>query len=715
MSYVFDSRLGEQLYRLLPEVYRSRDRHKDVTRTTTGTEALAKYLDAHGHLLDLIQQTLQQQLEDTTPDLSQDWLLGYFAQLLAANIVSPDSAGKHAEVTNAVGWRQRKGTLKCAEEIGEAVGQMEVEIQEGWQRVAMTPRLGMPLIPETAWDNTLELDITVPSQVTRHPGLPAMMLDLRRPSRAVEATSNNPASRTSKFAGVKQVWRQLNRHGLPCFPGSFEDQSSRTVDMRTANWQNGHFHPKRLLAFAPPGSGLFGFKPIRITWEQRKDSLYEHLIEEKQEGDVWLLRNTSDRIIEITDAVVLSPAKVYRLEHLNFTASLSVASGGSLELYGVEAVETQVDTPSTEKPVLIAEHCLFGELSVGSGLCELDSCSVLDIAYLTSVHAVDCIFIDIAGTDITGVLQNSRIPADSPLSQENMILKNCSSDEPLFFAGQANLAARAVLAPGTTVSVFAGATDDGEMGYFHQGRESRAVRISGDFIGADALSLPTDDAYQLSDLIFEGSVEILGESVQLLRTAFNILTINATLADAKDCLFDFLTVTAGLARLEYCTIMKSANCLYLQASDCLFAGLIGGISADAPESGCIRYSRIPANFAASSLNIGSGFTNTNTRATPILFTIDVCLADSYEQRLAEFGEAGYGVLHSATATAIRFGAEDGGEMGVGHHKYYSLKADAMLDKMLEFLPVGIEPVLIQDKRLWQVPPQTMILSNGETS
>ena len=55
--------------------------------------------------------------------------------------------------------------------------------------------------------------------------------------------------------------------------------------------------------------------------------------------------------------------------------------------------------------------------------------------------------------------------------------------------------------------------------------------------------------------------------------------------------------------------------------------------------------------------------------------------------------------------AIRFGAEDGSEMGAYHHRYYSLKWEAVLDKMREFLPVGIDPVLIQDARLLQVPPE----------
>ena len=67
------------------------------------------------------------------------------------------------------------------------------------------------------------------------------------------------------------------------------------------------------------------------------------------------------------------------------------------------------------------------------------------------------------------------------------------------------------------------------------------------------------------------------------------------------------------------------------------------------------------------------------------------------------------------AGTIRFGAEDGAEMGAHHHKYYSLKIEAVLEKIQEFLPVGIEPVLIQDRRLLNLPPEIKNTSHGETS
>jgi hypothetical protein len=124
--------IGKQLYRVLPEVYRTRDGEE-----TGGQEDLARFLDACGELLDRIRATLDQRLADSFPDnppagtACQPWLIPYFAQLLDVRLVSPDEKGRRDEVANAVAWRQRKGTLTVIEQIAEAVGQMEAEVGEG--------------------------------------------------------------------------------------------------------------------------------------------------------------------------------------------------------------------------------------------------------------------------------------------------------------------------------------------------------------------------------------------------------------------------------------------------------------------------------------------------------------------------------------------------------------------------------------------------------
>jgi hypothetical protein len=748
MSYAFDSRLGEQLYQLLPEVYRTRDKTTGQVGGGSGEEDLAKYLDAHGHLLDLIHATLEQQLKDVLPETSQEWLLPYFAQLLAASTLSPDPEGRAAEIDNAVLWRQRKGTLKCVEEIAEAVGRMEVEIQEGWKRVAMTPRIGMPLIPAGVWDNTLDLDMTIPSEAIRHPTLPAAMIDLRLPSRAIEALPTNPAAQVSSFGGVRQTWRQENHHGVPCFPDSFDDVSRRTVDIRTPDIFNGHHHHKRLLAYAPPPVGMFPLEPIRLKWDERNDSQYEHLIEEKEENGVCIIRNKTDRIIEITGEVKLSPARPYRVEKLNFKTKLMVDEGGKLDLLQVEANEVQVDTSLTTEPVMIAKNCLFNILSTKKGAARLDSCTILDTANLYYLDAINCIFKDMTGTSISGVIQYSRIPVTLSVDPDIMTIEDCTTESPQLFAesisytdGTRDKNGAGVLRPDCNPAIYAGAKDGSEMGYFHNGRKGRPVYIEGE----QSLVVPLKDGYPLEDIIFTDAIDSSDGKLELIRITAPSLTINTELSydddgnvipslEATDCLFDNLLVAEGLARLEYCTVMLKAECKHLQASDCLFADSIIGVtkpntSKQTPSFfNCLRYSNIPASIAAvikeeetlddlwavaEALRLidpdNKILVGTNTLDKPVFIDFDFCENGVGVEREAKFGDLDYGVLSLLTSDAIRFGAEDGGEMGAYHHKYYSLRTEAVLEKMREFLPVGIEPVLLQDTRLMQVPPKRSIV------
>ncbi|MCP4433625.1 MAG: hypothetical protein GY806_21815, partial [Gammaproteobacteria bacterium] len=724
MKYSFDSRLGEQLYRLLPEVYRTRDRYEQQT-SATHNEDLAHYLDAHGSLLDLIHATLEQQLKDTQPTTSQDWLLPYFAQLLAVNIMSPDSAGKHAEVDKAVSWRQRKGTLKVAEEIAESVGNMEAEIQEGWKRVAMTPRIGMPVIPVSAVDNTLAIDDRVPSQAAQHPSLPAVMVDLRRPSRAVEALATNPAANVSSFGGLRLNWRQLNYHGLPCFPGSFDDVSRRTVDMRTPSKKNGHYHHKRVLAYVSPPDGLIPLTPIEITWAQRNESLYEHLIEETIENGVIVIRNTTKRVIAITDNVSLpkdsyklndiddsktKEISSYKFEGINFRSELKVASGGKLELVNVEVDRVDVATPSTDEHVVFATNTLISVLSSG-GLVQLDSCTVRDQAFLTtSIIAKDCILTDIIGTDVSGTLEYTRYPSTAPFSENDMTIEDCTTDDPKFFTQQTALDARSILAPDTPSSIHQGASDSGEMGYFHHGRVGRPVQLSGNFTDEeDALDLPNDGGYPLQDVIFEGNVKVNNGRFQLQRSVIASLEVITDVSigaedfkipviDAQECLFDKLTVTKGLARLEYCTVMELAQCKYLQTSDCIFKNLIVGAVDPQNNPNCVRYSRIPAALDPSLLNAITGRSSTNTTETPVFIRSDYCRWNLSLMSVTDIGEiideGHYLIIVALVNTKL-------------HIRIFNSIGKKVIDKAENELVVG-EKLTALKQRLTPLPDETSL-------
>jgi hypothetical protein len=166
---------------------------------------------------------------------------------------------------------------------------------------------------------------------------------------------------------------------------------------------------------------------------------------------------------------------------------------------------------------------------------------------------------------------------------------------------------------------------------------------------------------------------------------------------AENCLIGEAVVN-GLARLEYCTVLGQIECNRLQASDCLFVGalMLDQATENAPH--CIRYSRVPP-----SLSVAGLLTYRNTFEAPVFYDFEFDEGDKVVRREALLGELGCAVLHPATSEAIRFGAEDGGEIGAYHGWRYSLLLAAVQDKLKDFLPVGIEAVLVPDLRLHRLP------------
>ncbi|HXH71554.1 MAG TPA: hypothetical protein VNI58_01900, partial [Mariprofundaceae bacterium] len=499
----------------------------------------------------------------------------------------------------------------------------------------------------------------------------------------------------------------------------------------------GLYHSKRLLAFAAPPGGLFPAAPLVESWA---DALQKGYVDESTTAGVTSYANATARTLVIKGDVNLAAGKPYHIDDIRFSGTLKLASG-QLQLVRVEAKKVQVDTFSTDRPVLTAAGCLFESLSVGAGPAQLDSCTVLDIATLVEVQAVDCIFMAWAATnpDLRGTFHHCRIPADD-LPQAD--IQQCTRDDPKLFATAVNFDTAhnepeyngaGVLRPDSPATVYAGASDGGELGYFHGGRQDRPVRIEKP--KSFTFVLPAAGGYPLEDVLFGGEITVSAGRLRLRRSAAKRVSIETGVLsdggefipslDAVDCLFEALdypgnSKKGGLVRLEYCTVLGDAMCWHLQASDCIFAGDITGLEkvknpskgSPPPAVNCVRYSAVRYsildNDTKTSLNLKEGRTNTNTWLAPLFQVFEFCLPQGgSEVRPAQFGEAGCGVLGLQTAAAIRFGAEDGGEMGAGHHLLYSLKAKAVLTKMQEFLPLGIEPVLIYDPRLLHLPPRSV--------
>lgn len=557
---------GNRLKEWLPTHWRARDAAGD----------LDGLLSVCGELLDALHAAVNQRLYDSFPDADaegrrcQDWLIPYFARLLDVRLVSPDAEGRRAEVANAVAWRQRKGARVSIEQIAEAVGQFEVEIQEGWKRVAMTPRVDRALLSEKAYGEEPASGPTTPSLRATHPGLPAVAPDLRYGSRAARCAGNNPASACTAFPGEAQPlhWRQTHRHGAPCMPDSYQDVSRRTPDLRTPNWRRGFYHPRRMLLFAPPPEGFFRRIHTTASWAS----------------------------IAPLIAVALEKAGAHR--------------GPNLEtLDGIR-----------RNP---AVACAFG---------------------VTEWNGATLPLISLRGL------------TDGP------------------------------------------------------------VRIRG------VVDLDAPAVYRFENLWFDNRVEIRRGAAQLFGCAARQLRMGAAERDAaaveaRSCLFKRIEAARSLVRLEYVTVFDALLAERLEASDSILLPALRKdiLDSDVPGAGCIRYSRVayvpkpalavhPKNLKGPLFNNDEQWVSQKKRSQLRCFA-DTCTTLKPLFWSEVFGEPGCGALHPDCVQAVQSGAEDGGEMGAFHERRYVLRRQAVLEKLQEYLPVGMEAVIITDPSLACAPPK----------
>ncbi|WP_462160132.1 phage tail protein [Pseudoalteromonas sp. GB56] len=437
------------LYDVLPEYIRQQDSNLHTL----------KLLRSADDLLDQVHETLQQYYADNFVDqpdhsepapafdkVSQDWLLPYFADLLDVRQVSPLIEGRRDEITHAISWRQRKGTLSVVDAVVEAVGQWEAVVQEGWQRVAMTPRFEQPLLPESYFGAAPALNRDIPQEMARHPGLASVTPDFRRGSRAVVDENNIPSSQVSNVYGESMRWRQYYPHGVPCHhqrvdlngnynTAAFDDVSKRTPDIRDSNWQVGHFHPRKVLIHVVQPQGFFQAQRVRITWKQQwlteptlpSNKFLEHiclysklsatdkpinwggpfdpaLVFENRNIHVspFMAVELIGRMTKgapgeddpeyVDDAIVeADPYSVWQFAGIILKSHLTLHSGRA-QFDKCAVNKAEVHDSNDDTPVINATNTLFKEVHAATGLVRLEYCTVLQRCLADSLQASDCIF-----------------------------------------------------------------------------------------------------------------------------------------------------------------------------------------------------------------------------------------------------------------------------------------------------------------------------------
>ncbi len=516
---------GRHLNDLLPEVYRERDRAPE----RRSRHHLTAYLDSHGALLDKLRATIDQLYADNFPDVPQSgrvcqsWIVPYLADLVGAVPASPFPDGRREEVANAVRWSKGKGTPRVVAEITQSIAQAPSQQQEGFSRVARTMRIDDPIQPASSYGEPVHpVDTALaggsastplghinPQIAARHPGQFAGTVDTELASRAVNADLGAPGSLEGRFAGVTRIWprgdnasahaepaptawRQFARHGAPCFAGSYEDQSGRTVDCRSPNSAGtiGRYHPKRFLIYLPPPDGLIAPSPAQLPLPANSEWLADGTLPEDHAGHNVLLRRTDEHgnlkienitagSVELTGDVSIGPAasdipastgRSITFRKLRFSGELTLGRG-HLMLQSCAVNRLRFDPMAGVDDagrLLNAHSVLFDQISGAGGQATLEYCTILtSYAATAMVSASETIFPDDLDQLRLVCARYSRVSPQILALGLNKASVTNTSVHPRYRSADFSDSGAGVLLPSNPDALLQGAEDQGEIGAFH--------------------------------------------------------------------------------------------------------------------------------------------------------------------------------------------------------------------------------------------------------
>ena len=124
---------ADQLYALLPALYRTRD-----AQNGGPLQALLSVVAAQ---LGVIQENVRQLYDDEFIETCAPWVIPYIGDLVGSNTIyeiSGVSSGLRAEVANTIGYRRRKGTLLALEQVAMDVSGRPAAAVEFFKRLVTT-------------------------------------------------------------------------------------------------------------------------------------------------------------------------------------------------------------------------------------------------------------------------------------------------------------------------------------------------------------------------------------------------------------------------------------------------------------------------------------------------------------------------------------------------------------------------------------------------
>jgi hypothetical protein len=124
---------ADQLYALLPAIYRTRDAENGFP-----LQALFSVIAGQSAILE---ENIQQLYDDQFIETCAPWVIPYIGDLVGSNTIyeiSGVATGRRAEVANIFGYRRRKGTLLALEQVAMDVSGLPAAAVEFFKRLITT-------------------------------------------------------------------------------------------------------------------------------------------------------------------------------------------------------------------------------------------------------------------------------------------------------------------------------------------------------------------------------------------------------------------------------------------------------------------------------------------------------------------------------------------------------------------------------------------------
>jgi len=160
----------ENLYNLLPAIYRQRDAELG--------KPLEALLGVIAEQVEVVEKNMDNLYEDWFIETCYPWVVPYIGDLLGARLLNEGIGGgtldERAYVGNTISYRRRKGTVSMLEELSANITGWQAKVVEFFQLLETTQnlnhlRLGNLRTPDIRNENSLEL-LDTPFDTIAHTG-----------------------------------------------------------------------------------------------------------------------------------------------------------------------------------------------------------------------------------------------------------------------------------------------------------------------------------------------------------------------------------------------------------------------------------------------------------------------------------------------------------------------------------------------------------------